>query len=225
MKQRILAYGDSNTWGWEAVETAFPAKRYNDEERWAGVMDNTLGEQYSVVVDGLAVRSTDIDDAMDWSSVKAEFFNSKKTLPAAIAREMPVDWIIIMLGTNDLRAQCERSAQDIANAIIGLTEQVALCEGGVAYPYAAPKCLVVAPPLLSEKLHPEFVDQFAGGREKSEKLGSALQKAAQAANVAFFDATSVIPEVAGIDGLHMSQAQHETLGVALANVIKQLSVK
>lgn len=221
-KKKILVYGDSNTWGWVGVEEAFPSTRYADDERWAGVMAAELGEEYDVAVDGLTVRATNLDDSMDWNAIKADMFNGAKTLPAAIAREMPVDLLIIMLGTNDLKAETNRSAEDIANAIIEVAEVAKGCAGGVAYHYEAPQVLVVSPPPVNDMPHPDFAGMFEGGKAKSEALGAALKAAADAAGIASFDGGSVTGNAAGTDGLHISKEQHAKLGRAVAARVKAL---
>lgn len=221
-KKKVLVYGDSNTWGWIGVEEAFPSTRYADNERWAGVMAAELGEDYDVAVDGLTVRATNLDDAMDWNAIKADMFNGAKTLPAAIAREMPVDLLIIALGTNDLKADTNRSAEDIAAAIIEVAQVAQGCGGGVAYHYDAPRVLVVSPVPVNDMPHPDFAAMFDGGKAKSEALGAALTSAADAAGIASFDAGVVTGNAAGVDGLHMSQEQHGRLGRAIADRVRSL---
>lgn len=221
-KTNILVYGDSNTWGWIGVEEAFPSSRYSDEERWTGVMAAELGAGYSVAVDGLTVRATNLDDAMDWNAIKAEMFNGAKTLPAAIAREMPVDLLIIALGTNDLKAETNRSAADIADAIIEVAKIAQGCAGGVAYHYDAPRVLVVSPAPVNDMLHPDFAAMFEGGKAKSEALGAALKAAADKAGIASFDAGAVVGNVKGADGLHLSKDQHAELGRAIAAAVRAL---
>lgn len=221
-KKKVLVYGDSNTWGWIGVEEAFPSTRYADDERWAGVMAAELGEEYDVAVDGLTVRATNLDDAMDWNAIKADMFNGAKTLPAAIAREMPVDLLIIALGTNDLKADTNRSAEDIAAAIIEVAQVAQGCAGGVAYHYDAPQVLVVSPAPVNDMPHPDFAAMFEGGKAKSEALGAALKSAADSAGIASFDAGAVTGNAAGVDGLHMSQDQHAQLGRAIADKVRSL---
>lgn len=219
---KILVYGDSNTWGWRAVPEGFPADRFDDETRWAGVMATALGSGYRVSVDGLTVRSTDLDDPLDWNLITGAQFNGKATLAAAIAREMPLDLVIIMLGTNDLKAEYGRSAADIAGALGGLAELVASSQGGVAYTYGAPKCMLVAPPPMNTLPHPAFAEMFKGGAEKSRLLGAALSRVAAKAGAAYFDASGVVPVVEGVDGLHMSETQHRDLGLAMAKAVQHL---
>lgn len=221
-KKKILVYGDSNTWGWIGVQEAFPSTRYDDNERWAGVMSAALGDDYDVAVDGLTVRATNLDDSMDWNAIKADMFNGAKLLPAAIAREMPVDLLIIALGTNDLKAETKRSAEDIANAIIEVAQIAQGCAGGVAYHYDAPQVLVVSPAPLNDMSHPDFGAMFEGGKAKSEALGVALKSAADAAGIASFDAGALLGNAAGADGLHMGKEQHAELGVAIAAAVRAL---
>jgi hypothetical protein len=57
---------------------------------------------------------------------------------------------------------------------------------------------------------------FAGAGPKSEARGTALMQAAEAAGVASFDAGAAVGSVQGIDGLHLSRAQHVQLGKAMA---------
>lgn len=221
-EKKILVYGDSNTWGWIGVEEAFPSTRYADDERWAGVMAADLGNGYTVAVDGLTVRATNLDDSMDWNAIKSDMFNGAKTLPAAIAREMPVDLLIIMLGTNDLNAETDRSAEDIAAAIIEVAQAAQGCAGGVAYHYDAPKVLVVSPPPVNDMPHPNFAAMFEGGKAKSEALGAALKTAADKAGIASFDAGAVVGNALGTDGLHISKQQHAQLGKAIAAIVRAL---
>ena len=52
MKKRILCYGDSNTWGYKPVT----GERYDEDERFTGVLARELGEDYRVVEEGLVGR-------------------------------------------------------------------------------------------------------------------------------------------------------------------------
>ncbi|WP_158527232.1 SGNH/GDSL hydrolase family protein [Pelagibaculum spongiae] len=222
MNKKILVYGDSNTWGWIGVEEAFPSTRYNDDERWAGVMSDALGSDVSVAVDGLTVRSTNLDDSNDWNNITADMFNGAKLLPCAIAREMPLDLLIISLGTNDLKSETNRSAKDIAEALIGLSEISNQSASGVAYKYDAPKVLIIAPAPLNSMPHPDFAAMFEGAQKKSKNISFELKKAASGRDIFILDAGEIIGAAASVDGLHISKQQHNQLGIAVAKTVKSI---
>ena len=59
--KRILCYGDSNTWGYDAVNHfRFPA-----DIRWTGVMSRVLGTEFQVIEEGLNARTTVWDDPFE----------------------------------------------------------------------------------------------------------------------------------------------------------------
>ena len=59
-KTRIVCYGDSNTWGYCAATGC----RYDDDQRWVPMLQQLLGERYSVVEEGLSGRTTVFDDPL-----------------------------------------------------------------------------------------------------------------------------------------------------------------
>jgi hypothetical protein len=67
--------------------------------------------------------------------------------------------------------------------VVGLARLVEECKGGVNTVYPSPKVLLLAPPPLGTGFHnPE---EWAGGPEKSQVLGSVLKEGAAAAGLPF----------------------------------------
>lgn len=219
--RRILVFGDSNSWGWIPVEKAIPTERYPADTRWPGVMRNELGEGYEVVVDALSGRTTDVDDPT-FPSLTGAGLNGSKALPAVIAAHLPLDLVVIMLGTNDTKAHFERSAFRIAlgaGELISIAQDSGAMFGGGWYAYPAPRVLLVAPPPIGEQR--VFGELFAGGIERSRAMASAYALIAEAAGAAFFDAGSVI-ETDGVDGIHFSAEAQRTLGRAMTEQVRAL---
>jgi lysophospholipase L1-like esterase len=97
---RIVAYGDSLTYGW--VPTANPpSTRFGPDVRWPGVLQKELGDNYVVIEEGLDGRTTDALDP--GSSISGAQLDGSAYLPACLASHLPVDLVVIMLGTNDLK--------------------------------------------------------------------------------------------------------------------------
>lgn len=221
---RILIYGDSNSWGYVPRDDGGPTTRYSSAERWTGILQAKLGDNAVVLEDGLNLRTTDLDGE-DWlgSVIRPETFNGARHLPAAIAAQMPLDWVVIMLGTNDLQARYDRSATEVAQAAVRLAQLVQNSAGGIGTSYPAPRVLLVAPVQMATLPDAEMALRYQGGSEKSAGLAAAFAQAAAVADIPLVDAGAVIGGAAhGADGLHLSDADHRLLGEAMADRITAL---
>jgi len=135
----ILCFGDSLTWGWIPVLEGAPTYRYSYKQRWTGVMAGQLGDGYHVIEEGLSARTTMLDDPTD------PRLNGSAYLPSALASHLPLDLVILMLGTNDTKSFFHRTPYEVALGMSKLVGQVLTSAGGVGTPYPAPKVLGVAP--------------------------------------------------------------------------------
>jgi lysophospholipase L1-like esterase len=213
----ILCFGDSLTWGWIPVDCGAPTSRYPFHQRWPGVMAAELGEGYRVIEEGLSARTTSVDDPND------PRLNGSQYLPIALASHLPLDLVIIMLGTNDTKSFYNRTPYDIAYGMAKLVGQVQGSAGGVATLYPAPKCLVMAPPPLAPIPSPFFQGMFAGGHEKSNQLADQYRHLADFMKVGFLNAGDVV-KTDGVDGIHFTVENNHALGRTVAQkVIEMLS--
>ena len=117
-KRSILCFGDSLTWGWIPVEESSPTLRYPYHQRWTGAMASQLGDGYHIVEEGLSARTTTCDDPND------RRLNGSTYLPTALASHLPLDLVILMLGTNDTKSYFHRTSYEIANGMAKLVGQV-----------------------------------------------------------------------------------------------------
>src|SRR3954462_3450599 len=84
--------------------------------RWTGVLANELGAEYRIIEEGLNGRTTTVDDPV------YPYKNGRDYILPCLESHMPIDLVIIMLGTNDLKARLNRSASDIAESAGRLAE-------------------------------------------------------------------------------------------------------
>src|SRR5260370_24123558 len=108
---RIVAYGDSITYGWVPNPNP-PSARYSPDDRWPGALQKELGTNYQVIVEGLDGRTTDALDP--GSPINGAQLDGSAYLQACLASHLPVDLVIIMLGTNDLKPVFDRTPLRIA---------------------------------------------------------------------------------------------------------------
>jgi lysophospholipase L1-like esterase len=203
----ILCYGDSNTWGWDPATT----ERYPADMRWTGVLAATLGGGWSVIPEGLNGRTTVLDDPIE------DFKNGRAQLVPCLESHKPIDLVILMLGTNDLKTRFNFGAYDIAEAVGSLVDIIKASDWGIDA--SGPRILVLAPPPILE-VSP-YLEMFRGGREKSLQFKSEFGRMSAERGVpAIFvdDLTSLSP----IDGIHLSQDGHRAIGLAVARKAKAI---
>lgn len=213
--KRILCFGDSLTWGWIPVEEGVPTERFAPDVRWTGVLADRLGDGWTVIEEGLSARTTSVDDPTDTR------LNGASYLPSCLASHLPLDLVILMLGTNDTKAYFHRSVLDIANGMGTLATQVLTSAGGVGTAYPAPRVLIVAPPPLATMPHPWFRLVFEGAEDKTRHLSEAYRALTSFMKVPFFDAGSVVT-TDGVDGIHFTAENNRDLGVALTQKVREI---
>ena len=173
---RILCYGDSNTWGFVPVAEP-PSTRYAVAERWPRVMAAALETGCELIEEGLNGRTTDVADPTN-PQIGGAGLDGLAYLPACLASHLPLDVVVIMLGTNDLKAMFARSAARIALGAGRLAEVARNIGGGVGSRYESPDVLLVCPPRLGRL--DGFAEMFAGGEAVSRALPPAYRAVAAA---------------------------------------------
>lgn len=89
----IVCYGDSNTYGYNP-ENGF---RYEYEERWTTILQKELKDSAIVIPEGLNGRTTSFEDELRPGR------NGATYLDPCLHSHGPIDLVVLMLGTNDLK--------------------------------------------------------------------------------------------------------------------------
>lgn len=206
----ILAFGDSLTWGFEAGTF----KRHPFDVRWPNALAAGLAGQARVIEEGLNGRTTSYPD----HTVNVER-NGAKALPMLLTTHQPLDLLIIMLGTNDLKFVNRCRAFDAALGIENLVQLTRRCE--YIEGYTAPDILIVSPPAIGPTSDEFFNDLWGHAIAESKLLPKHYARVAKDLNCHFFDAGSVV-STDPTDGGHLSAADTQKLGQALAPVVKEI---
>jgi lysophospholipase L1-like esterase len=206
-EKTILCYGDSNTWGSDPSSE----ERYARDERWPGVLRQELGAGYYVVEEGLGGRTTVWDDPIE------EYRSGKEFLIPCLRTHKPIDLVVIMLGTNDLKARFSAPVCDIAAGAGVLVDLVAKSETGPGN--GPPQVLLIAPPPLGRLSG--FAEMFEGGTEKSRAFSHHFRLVAEERGCALLDAAEVIVS-SDVDGIHLDRSEHRKLGQAVARRVKEM---
>jgi lysophospholipase L1-like esterase len=203
----IVCFGDSNTWGADPVSKG----RHAHDVRWTGVLAKELGDGYRINEEGLNGRTTVVDDPI------YPYKNGRDYILPCLESHMPIDLVIIMLGTNDLKVRLNRSASDIAESAGRLAEMALNSSFGPDE--GRPRVLLMAPAPVTKLT--ELDEMFAGAEEKSKRFGKLYEVFAGWSGSAFFDVGTVIKN-SDLDGIHFEAAEHEKLGKAVAGVVRSL---
>lgn len=205
--KNILCYGDSNTWGLNPED----ASRHDRATRWPGALAARLGNDFHVVEEGLVGRTTLRDDPQEAHK------NGLTCLPPCLESHQPLDLVVLMLGTNDLKHRFALSPAAVAAGVQGLVEAILASRCGMNG--QAPQILLMAPPHVAGLS--ALAEMFAGAEEKSPALAPLYAAVAQAAGCHFLDAGAVAP-VSPRDGVHLNAASHARLAEAVASRVTAL---
>ena len=208
----LLLFGDSNTHGTMPMpmQGLGASGRFPRADRWPGRLAQLL-PGWEVIAEGHPGRTTLHDDP-----VEGAHRNGLTVLPAILESHRPVDVVLLMLGTNDLKARFSVTASDIALSLERLVRVIRASESGPGR--GAPGVLLVAPPPIVEVGC--LAGMFAGGAAKSQALAAEIRAAAARLDVPFLDAGAVV-QVSPIDGIHYGPEANPALAEAFAVAIRQ----
>lgn len=207
MTRTVVCFGDSNTHGASPTDGA----RFERDVRWPGVLRGALGDGYEVIEEGLNGRAT------VWDSPLAPHQNGRTYLTPCLLSHAPVDIVVIMLGTNDLKSSYGLGAAEIAS---GAAVLIDVARQSLAGPDGAPpEVLLVAPVPVGPTTERSEVWGFGAAIETSRRLSPMYRVVAEGRAAAFLDAGSVT-EASPIDGVHLDPAGHAAIGRAVAGSIR-----
>lgn len=206
----ILAFGDSLTFGADPVVNG---GRHAYEDRWPTRLEAGLEGRARVIAEGLGGRTTAFDD---FSSPADR--NGARILPTLLASHAPLDAVVIMLGTNDMKEYICGSALGAAMGMKRLAEIVR------THPYstgAVPQVVLVAPPHCVATEHADLSTMFRHGMRESHLLAGHYERVAGDIGCRFFDA-STVAKAHPADGVHLDAANTRAIGDALAPIVRDM---
>ena len=207
---RILCYGDSNTWGYIPGSDH---QRYGNQERWTKLLANALGERFEVIEEGLNSRTLISNDPRPGKEGK----NGYEYLIPCLDTHDPIDLVILMLGTNELKETYGKTVAEIGylleeyfvKTILNRKSQIS---------NQCPKLLIITPVEVNENAE-RAKEIYKGAEEKSKKLNAIYQAIAEKYGCAFLSNESL---ETGIDGVHLTKESHQKLAEILVERIKEV---
>lgn len=206
----ILCFGDSLTYGSNPAD----GTRHAFEDRWPTALEAALEGKARIIAEGLGGRTTVFDDFSGPTDR-----NGARILPTLLGTHTPLDLIVIMLGTNDMKDYICGSA---LGAAMGMKRLVEIIN---TFPYGergqVPPVVLVSPPHCVETEHADLSPMFRHGMKESHLLAGHYERVAKDMGCTFFDAAS-IAKASALDGVHLDAQNTRAIGTALAPVAAKI---
>jgi len=206
----VVCFGDSLTWGFKPGERT----RYGHDQRWTRLLQCELGDAFYVLEEGVNGRTTVFEDPVRGDK------NGLAHLATARKSHMPIDILVLMLGTNDLQSRFNMSAGAIGYAVARLLDYARTPtddpEG------KAPKILLISPPPLGDFAASPLESMYCEKSiAESRKLADVYAEIAKQYGAAFFDAGSVV-SVSDVDSVHWDAEMQAPFARAVADEVQKL---
>ncbi|TQF01933.1 hypothetical protein E6W39_06195 [Kitasatospora acidiphila] len=208
----VLCFGDSNTYGQRSEQVELG--RWPVDMRWTGQLQRLLGDEYSVIEEGLSGRTTDLDDCEQIGA------NGREYLRPCLETHLPLDIVVLMLGTNDLKVRFERSSAQIVSAVSELVDDILVTASSRD---GAQSHIVLLAPVPPDNRRPKFAELYGAdfdrqSIDKSQELAGGLRALAVSRGLAFVSLGDVAS--VGEDGLHLDRDSHAPVAELVAQAIK-----
>lgn len=212
ISKTILCYGDSNTHGYNSANMG----RFSEKERWTCLLSDQLGEGYLVREEGLSGRTTSFEDPI------FEGLNGYNLIYPVMMTHEPLDLLIVMLGTNDVKERFAATPENIAKGMERLVTKALYTREAWR---EEPNILIITPPPIGEGYQSSSVSGEMGRYcvEKSKALAPLYEEVAARLGCHYLDAGSIEGiEMYPYDDMHLSLESHKLLADKLAGIIPSI---
>lgn len=207
--RNIMCYGDSNTWGYNPEKGGL---RHEYDDRWTTKLGKNLGDEYLVIPEGLNGRTTVWND-----STKLYNANGRDRLLECLESHKPLDLVVIMLGTNDLKKRHNLPSVDIANGVGVLIDIIKNSKCGIDN--LAPEVLVLIPPEVRELSN--FKEVFGECVETSQDLPRVFKIMAEGRGIPYLEIGKKV-RFSDIDGIHFTKDQLTVLADIVSDKVRSI---
>ena len=209
--KRIVCFGDSLTWGYDPENRI----RFSSDIRWPMVMQEALGDGYTVIEEGQNGRTIATDDPAEGEK------NGLKYIGPCLESHTPFDILIIMLGINDCKRKFAYSSMDIAGEMQIFIEKVQAynrfrCKDAF-------RVLLVSPPQVSESIRDSWLGDsfgFENAVKVSKELAGWYKSLADMYGCEYLDAAEYVIS-SKADGVHLDAEDQRKLGTVIAECVKR----
>lgn len=203
-----MVFGDSLSWGYIPGTSH---ERYDAQTRWPGQLQTLLGDGYEVIEESLNSRGIEHGDPRPGKEGR----RALDYIEACLDSHDPLDYVIVLLGTNELKYELDLSAEDVG---VGMEKLLNIIKTRPSqFRSTTPDIILVAPPIINEEAEAaQSGGKYRGATLKAQDLQDVYKRLAEKLKMRFIALDTVIP---GKDGIHIDAEQHAKVARLVHDVL------
>ena len=195
--ERIMVFGDSLSWGYEPGSKH---QRYASDVRWPGKLQQLLGGDYEIIEECLNSRGIENGDPRPGKEGR----RALDYIEACLDSQDPLDRVIVLLGTNELKHEMGMTAEAVGESMEKLLNIILTRPS--QFRGTTPEVTLLSPPTINEDTeYCRTGDKYLGATEKSKRLVEVCENLATKLGVGFVALSSI---KVGTDGIHVDADEH-----------------
>lgn len=195
--KRVMVFGDSLSWGYQPGTQHL---RYDAQTRWPGRLQLLLGDDFEIIEENLNSRGIENGDPRPGKEGR----RALDYIEAALDSHDPLDLVIVLLGTNELKHEMAMTADEVGRSMEKLLRVIKARPS--QFRDKKPDIFLLSPPILNENT--EYCrngNKYLGATQKSEELSAVYQSLAASLGIGFVALSEISP---GVDGVHIDENGH-----------------
>lgn len=209
--KRVMIFSDSLSWGYQPGTNHL---RYDAQTRWPGRLQMLLGDGYEIIEENLNSRGIENGDPR----LGKEGRRALDYIEAALDSHDPLDVVVVLLGTNELKHEMNMSAEQVGQSMEKLLRIIK--ERPSQFRDTKPDILLLSPPIVNESTdYCRKGDKYLGATQKSQELSDVYQKLARSLGLQFVSLRVVSPAE---DGIHIDADGHAKVAELVHDALIEL---
>ncbi|KAA1153967.1 hypothetical protein EU510_09270 [Pseudoalteromonas sp. FUC4] len=205
MTKNILCFGDSNTWGLNPIT----GKRFDENTRWTSLLAKNLGCDFTVIEAGQPNRTLVHNPPFDGVLSGVSYLKP-------YLERYDIDFIIIALGTNDLKKRFNLTPILIADGLNDLISSIHTYYQQSST-LQAPKIIISSPPEV--RVTEQYSRIYKDADIKAKDLSDEFKRVTANNKCTYIDFNTFI-NMTGGDGIHFDNNQHLVISLKMAHLVK-----
>ena len=202
--KRVILFGDSNTFGrLPGTEDG----RLPFSSRWPVLLAESMGNEWDIIDEGFPGRTI-----LPQESVPAEL-NGYESILSIMERNIPFNYIFIMLGTNDFKTKYHANPEDVLCGMERLVDRIRTFSSKLDLD---PKIIIASPPVF-QPVVPAYSILFENANKKMQAFSHLLHDYAKTSKIPFVDTSAIIPDKR--DGIHLSEETQPMMARLLHDIL------